>query len=96
MQKFRKALLLVLKAIGVSKISKRTGLRRESIYRMLSKDGNPEFRSMLVILKAIGMHLWVVEKEFIYAASTTKRYKNAVPDRIPDRKTRGFVFEIMK
>ncbi len=52
---------------------------------MLSKDGNPELKSLLAVLRAIGMHLWVVDQEFLKGGSRTTRYKYAAPDGVPDR-----------
>ena len=44
---------------GIAKLSKKTRLNRESLYRMLSKKGNPEFYSLNNILKALGFKLTV-------------------------------------
>jgi len=96
LQKFRKALLIVLKAIGISEISRKTGLRREGIYRMLSINGNPEFKSMLAIFKAIGIHFWVVDKAFMNVGPTSKRFKNAIPGELPPRLDKGTLYELMK
>lgn len=38
---------------GFTKLAQKTGLTRESIYRMLSSKGNPEWSSLSVILKAL-------------------------------------------
>ena len=59
-----KVLLTALKNIaeangGVGKLAARTKLARESLYRMLSKEGNPELRSLEKILHSFGLRLSV-------------------------------------
>ena len=53
------ALGVVAKAQGMSQIADRAGLSRESLYRALSTDGNPEFATVLSVLKALKMTLKV-------------------------------------
>jgi probable addiction module antidote protein len=47
---------------GMSKLSASTALNRENLYRMLSTKGNPEFFSLLTVLKAVGFRLAVESK----------------------------------
>ncbi|KZD04917.1 addiction module antidote protein [Oceanibaculum pacificum] len=47
----------VARARGMTQIAKDTGLARESLYRALSADGNPEFSTVLKVLKAMGIRL---------------------------------------
>ena len=59
-----KVLLTALKNIaeangGVGKLATRTKLARESLYRMLSKEGNPELKSLDKILRSFGLKLSV-------------------------------------
>jgi probable addiction module antidote protein len=49
----------VARARGMSQLSRDTGLSRESLYRSLSGDGNPEFGTVLKVLKALGVRLEV-------------------------------------
>src|SRR6185312_1162788 len=58
---FRRGLLFVVKAVGVSRLAVNIGLSRLSLYRMLSKDGNPRFDSFLALIRALGLHLWLVD-----------------------------------
>ncbi|BFU90693.1 MAG: hypothetical protein NTAFB01_18800 [Nitrospira sp.] len=44
---------------GVAKQAEKTKLNRESLYRMLSERGNPEFRSLDALLHALGFRLAV-------------------------------------
>jgi probable addiction module antidote protein len=49
----------VARARGMSQLSRDTGLSRESLYRSLSGEGNPEFGTVLKVLKALGVRLEV-------------------------------------
>lgn len=42
---------------GMSQIARDTGLARESLYRALSSEGNPEFSTILRVIAAIGLRL---------------------------------------
>ena len=44
---------------GVAQLADKTKLNRESLYRMLSERGNPEFRSLDALLHALGFRLAV-------------------------------------
>lgn len=47
----------IARARGMSQIARETGLSRESLYKALSADGNPEFATVLKVLKALGLKL---------------------------------------
>ena len=47
---------------GVGALSKKTKLNRESLYRMLSKRGNPQLQSLSVLLEALGFKLAIETK----------------------------------
>ncbi|CCI27985.1 conserved hypothetical protein [Microcystis aeruginosa PCC 9809] len=49
---------LVVAALG--DIARETGLGRESLYKSLSNQGNPEFATVLKVLQALGLRLQVV------------------------------------
>lgn len=56
--------LLALKHVaeafgGMRKLSKKTKLNRESLYRMLSKRGNPELHSLYALLKTLGLEFTI-------------------------------------
>jgi len=44
---------------GIAAIARRAKLTREATYKMLSKTGNPELRSLSALLKATGLRLAV-------------------------------------
>ena len=43
----------------MAQIAKATGLGRESLYKALSKQGNPEFTTVLKVIHALGLKLKV-------------------------------------
>lgn len=51
------ALGVVARARGMSEIAREAGVSRESLYRSLSTDGNPEFATVFRVLHALGLHL---------------------------------------
>jgi probable addiction module antidote protein len=51
------ALGTIAKARGMATIAKSAGLRRESLYKALSPEGNPEFNTVLKVVKALGIRL---------------------------------------
>lgn len=54
---FAAALGDVARAKGMSEIARETGLGRESLYKALSADGNPEFATVLKVMESLGMKL---------------------------------------
>lgn len=54
---FLMALGDLAKARGMSSVSKKTGLNRENIYRIVSTNGNPQIKSVLALLDALGLKL---------------------------------------
>ena len=55
-------LLIVLRQMtkafgGVPAVAEKANLNCTQLYRTLSEDGNPEFRSLMAILKAMGLRL---------------------------------------
>jgi probable addiction module antidote protein len=47
----------IARAKGMAQIARETGLGRESLYKALSADGNPEFATVLKIVRALGLRL---------------------------------------
>lgn len=52
-----RALGVIARARGMTQVAKDTGLSRESLYRALSGEGNPEFATIMKVMKALGMKL---------------------------------------
>lgn len=42
---------------GMTEVARKTGLGRESLYKALSPDGNPEFATVLKVVEALGLKL---------------------------------------
>src|SRR5436190_24145719 len=53
----RDAVGIVARARGMGEIARVAGLNRESLYRALGETGNPEFSTMLGVLRALGLEL---------------------------------------
>jgi probable addiction module antidote protein len=51
------ALGTIARARGMSQIARDTGLGRESLYKALSPGGNPEFATVLRVVRALGLKL---------------------------------------
>jgi len=49
----------VARARGMSKIARAAGLGRESLYKALSAEGNPEFATVLKVIHSLGLRLHV-------------------------------------
>lgn len=47
----------IARAQGMTKIAKETGLSRESLYRALSAEGNPELGTFIKVIHALGLQL---------------------------------------
>lgn len=47
----------IARAKGITQIAREAGLGRESLYKALSPEGNPEFATILKVVRALGMRL---------------------------------------
>ncbi|WP_316414756.1 addiction module antidote protein [Mesoterricola silvestris] len=47
----------IARAKGMSEIARKAGLGRESLYKALSEDGNPEMITFLKVVRALGLSL---------------------------------------
>jgi len=69
----RDALGIVARARGMSGIAKNAGLNRESLYKALGEDGNPEFATVMRIVHALGLTLSVRRATARRAAKRRRR-----------------------
>jgi probable addiction module antidote protein len=53
------ALGVVARARGMTEVAREAGVSRESLYRALSAEGNPEFATVLRVVQALGLQLCV-------------------------------------
>ncbi|MCY4524552.1 MAG: putative addiction module antidote protein [Halobacteriovoraceae bacterium] len=60
---FKIAIGDIIKACGVGDIAKKTGISRQTIYKMFSKSGNPTHKNLVSILDAFGLKLTVEAKK---------------------------------
>jgi len=47
----------IARARGMAEIARESGLGRESLYKALSPEGNPEFGTILKVVRALGLKL---------------------------------------
>lgn len=53
----------IARAKGMTRVARKAGLGRESLYKALSPDGNPEFATVLRVVEALGLKLHAVPAE---------------------------------
>ena len=53
----------VARAKGMTKVARRAGVGRESLYKALSPNGNPEFATVLRVVEALGLKLHAAPAE---------------------------------
>jgi probable addiction module antidote protein len=51
------ALGVVARARGMSQLAVETGLARQALYKALNSDGNPEFATVLKVIRALGLRV---------------------------------------
>ncbi|MHB1195164.1 MAG: addiction module antidote protein [Longimicrobiales bacterium] len=50
----------IARAKGMSGVARETGLGRESLYKALSSEGNPELATVLKVMRALGLRFHAV------------------------------------
>jgi probable addiction module antidote protein len=53
----------IARAKGMTRVAKKAGLGRESLYKALSPNGNPELATVLRVVEALGLKLQAVPAE---------------------------------
>jgi probable addiction module antidote protein len=61
---------------GLSAVAVEAGVSRESLYRALSPKGNPTLKTLVAVLKTMGLRLSVAEKQ--QARKSAKRRRDSV------------------
>jgi probable addiction module antidote protein len=56
-----RALGEIARAKGMTNIARATGMSRESLYKALSPDGNPEMATFFKVIRALGLQLHASE-----------------------------------
>ena len=54
-----KAMGVVARAKGMTELARAKGLSREQLYRSFSEQGNPTLKTMLAVMRALGVELTV-------------------------------------
>lgn len=73
---FRKGVLMIVRAMGPESVAKAVGVSRVSLYRMLSRGGNPRLSNLLKLLRYLGVWFWIVDDEFIGRKGSVVRPKD--------------------
>ena len=74
----RELFLLALRNVaeahgGMAAVSEKAKLNRESMYRMLSKKGNPEIKSILTLLHSMGLKMSIEPKMKVTRRSKVRK-----------------------
>jgi len=74
----RAGVLIMLRAVaeaygGVGAVAAQAGISRESLYRALSPKGNPTLKTLIVVLKTVGLRLSVTPEQNVRAKQTRTR-----------------------
>ncbi|RYZ88694.1 MAG: hypothetical protein EOP06_10530 [Proteobacteria bacterium] len=60
----RKRIPLIIQAYGPSDFCREVGINRNSLYRMLTENGNPSMAYVMRLLKALKVRPWAVGEHF--------------------------------
>jgi probable addiction module antidote protein len=52
----------VARAFGISKLSKKSGINRRTLYKVFDDSGNPSFELVCKIISALGLNLKILPK----------------------------------
>lgn len=63
----------IARAKGMSALARKTGMGRESLYKALSSEGNPELGTVLKVVRALGLKL--------HATTTQQRIRSTRSSR---------------
>jgi len=74
--------LLALRAVaeaygGLGAVAAAAGISRESLYRSLSAKGNPTLKTLLAVLRTVGLRLSIAEKPLVRTAKPKTRGRRA-------------------
>jgi probable addiction module antidote protein len=76
----RHAISTIARARGMTEIARSTGIRREQLYRALGDAGNPEFATVLTVIRALGVNLVAT------CQKTSKAARSSRPRKRPARR----------
>jgi probable addiction module antidote protein len=85
------ALRTVAEAYGMAQVAEDAGIQRESLYRALSPSGNPTLKTLMAVMKAVGLRISAVPDKAHAKFITT--FLNLLPtNRDSDMQTLLFMF----
>lgn len=76
----------IARAIGMTDVARRAGIGRESLYKALSPNGNPEFATIMKVIGALGFRLTVARAARPARKRTTSGKRTNPTMRKPDKR----------
>lgn len=86
---FLKALRNVSQAQQVAKVAREAGVKRESLYRALSEQGNPTLDTLHSVLDVLGLKMEIKAKKSSAARPPRKRRATRMPGAHPGRRRKA-------
>ncbi|MCL8000194.1 putative addiction module antidote protein [Brucella sp. 21LCYQ03] len=53
----------IARSLGMTNVAKEAGVTREALYKALSEKGDPKLSTLLGVMKALGIHLTVIDSK---------------------------------
>lgn len=72
----------IARSRGMTKVASKTGLGRESLYKALSRDGNPALATVLKVMHALGLQLRVTRRITKGTPNSGGQYGGPVADAL--------------
>lgn len=76
----------IARAIGMTDVARRAGIGRESLYKALSANGNPEFATIMKVIGALGLRLTVARTTRRARKRPTAAKRTSAKARKPDKR----------
>lgn len=70
----------IARAKGMTQIARETGLARENLYKALSAEGNPEFSTIMKVLKALGLTIHASAGKPTAKPNQARKRRTATPE----------------
>lgn len=82
-------LRIVADAVGMTELSRRTGLDRSNLYVQLADGGNPRFDTLSAVAAAFGLEVALVRKKVKKASRNPRFETKTVKRKVPEGKARA-------
>lgn len=73
----------IARSRGMTKVASKAGLGRESLYKALSRDGNPALATVLKVMQALNLRLRVTRLASAPTQTTGEQHRRLVVDAPP-------------